>query len=294
VSHAVRQELARRNPADSEAQAALASANNKLVVLLYKIGDVRGSLEYSRREVQIYRDLVAREPQQMQWKPRLSNSVSFMARRLTNTGEAGAARALWQEALATNRELAKHDPTNVDWQRNVALTLNALGNNHEHSGEAAVARAMYVEAVTIIEEIVKKAPSRPGFVIDAMSFKADYGRLLAESGDPYGVTVLRDALRRLESLKADRGARYYVARTSLILGEVLNARDPAAAIAFETAERELAPLIAATSNPDELALWTRVLIHRQRLDEARAMLARLRPTGYATAQLEQLIFAKGS
>lgn len=76
---------------------------------------------------------------------------------------------------------------------------------------------------------------------------------------------------------------------------MVRGRDPAAAAAaFETAEREIAPIIGKSSNPDELALWTRVLIHRQRMDEARAMLARLRPTGYATDQLEQLVFAKGS
>ena len=295
VSLGVREDVARRNPGDTSAQEEVARAYNKLAVLYYKIGDLRGALDYSRREVEIYRTLVSREPQQMQWKSRITTSLGYMARTLTYTGEADAARALWQETLTLQRELARHDPSNIDWQRNVAITSRWLVSDYARRGDVAGATALCAEAVAIMDEVLRKAPTRRSFVGEAMMVKTEYGRLLAEGGNRRGEEILREIAARLESMKDDRYAHYQLVRTSLTLGELLMARGSGeAAVWFEKAERELTPLVAGSSNPDDLALWTRVLIRRQRMDEARALLARLRTTGYATAQLEQLVFAKGS
>ncbi len=290
----VKHELARRDPADLEAQAELARAYNKVAVLLYKKGDLRGALDYSQREVEIYRRLVSQEPKQAIWKRRLSNSVTYLARTLSHTGNSDAARAMFEEALTMNRAIAALDPANVEWQRNVAMSLRWLASEHSDRGDRSEALKLCREAVEIIVDVVKRDPSRTGFVIDSMNVKTDYARLLAEQGDPRGMAMLREVLTGLEAVAKDRMTRYQAGRCAVILGELSLKKDrAAAAAAFDRAARHMEPIVEQTTHPDEMAIWTRLLIHQKRLPEARASLARLRGTGYATTQLEQLCSEHG-
>jgi eukaryotic-like serine/threonine-protein kinase len=285
VSLAVKQELARQAPADADAQAELARAFNKLAVLVYKQGDVLSARGYSRREVEIYRQLLARYPEQAQWKMRLSNSLTYLARAL---GDGPAASALWREALAIFTELADRDPSNVDWQRNLPMTMYAVATQTAALGNDAEAIRLCRDALIKIEDVVRSAPTRTAFKVDAAQIRSEYGRLLVQSGDSRGIPFLRDSVRELARLRTDRDSRYQYARSCINLGEATSDDT-----AFRHAESELAPLVVGSSNPDELFLWSRTLIHRRRHAEARDMIARLRQTGYSTAKLEQLCAENG-
>jgi len=294
ISLALREDLARRNPADAEAKAEVAKAYNKLAAALFSEGDLRGALDYSRREVDTYRRLIAFQPDEMQWKKRQANSVAYLARTLAATGDSASALPLWQECLAINGELAVRDPSNVDWRRDQAMAQRGVADELAKRGDTAEAMKLYRDSMAKFDEVIRLAPTRAAFVVDAMIVRSEYARLLAERGDSRGAAMLRDALQRLDSLTADRYAHNQIARTALYLGEATMKSNPAAARAsFERAERELAPLINGSANPNELSVWMRVLVYRQRGAEARAVLARLKQSGFATSQLEQLCAENG-
>jgi serine/threonine-protein kinase len=295
TSLTLREELASREPADAQAKAEVAKAYNKLAVLFYKVGDLHAALDYSRREVDLYRRLMAFQPEEMQWKSRLGNSMAYLAHALTAAGDSSAALALWQEAVANNRELAERDPANVDWQRNLAIVEHRLAWEKAAEGDRAAALKLYRPALEQMDAAVRLAPTRTSFVVDAMNMRSEYGRLLSEGGDPRGIATLRDAIARLDQLTADRYMHFQLARSLVYLGEALMKKSDAAGAdaAFERAERELAPLVSGSANPDELALWTRVLVHRKRAADAHNVLARLQQSGYATTQLEQLCAQNG-
>jgi serine/threonine protein kinase len=294
TSLALREELARRDPGDADTQAEVARAYNKLAVLRYKQGDLRGSLNDSRREVEMYRRLVAFEPQQMKWKMRLANSIAYLVRALEDSGDSAAAFPLLEEELSIEKMLAARDPENVDWQRNAAMTTRWIARALADGGDLARAGVLFAEAREKMKDVVLHAPTHASFAIDALNVESEYGRLLAQQGDPRAADVLRNTVRGLQAFPDSRYARYQVGRTSFFLGEALQKRDPQkAAAAWADAETQLAPLIEHSKSPDELAVWARVLIRRNRFDEARVTLQRLRDIGYATAQLETLCAGKG-
>jgi serine/threonine-protein kinase len=294
ISLALREDLARRNPGDAEAKAEVAKAYNKLAAALYREGDLRGALDYSRREVDTYRRLIAFQPDEMQWKKRQANSVGYLARTLAAIGDSSSALPLWQEAAAINGELAVRDPSNVDWRRDQAMAQRGVADELAKRGDTAEALRLYRDGAAKMDEVVRLAPTRAAFAVDAMNLRSEYARLLGESDGPRGAAMLRDALQRLDALTADRYTHYQIARTALYLGELTLKSNPAAANAsFERAERELTPLISGSANPDELSLWMRVLVYRHRGADARAVLARLKQSGYSTTQLEQLCAENG-
>ena len=288
VSLAIKEDIARRST-DIDAQTDVAIAYNKVGVALYKLGELRESLGYLQRESDIYRDLVKRDPQDVQLKRRLTNSMAYTASALEDIGESEAAYALLQEELALEQQLAAHDPSNVDWQRNVAMTTRWIAKAVAERGDSARAAALYREARTQIGEVTRKAPSHVSFAVDASNVDSEYGRLLAMSGDPRGAGILRTTIRRLEGLQDSRERQYQLGRTSFFLGEAIQRTDPQSAnAAWERAERELAPLVAKSSAPGELSIWMRLMLRRGRADQARATLTRLQNMGYATTELEKL------
>ncbi|HYC92412.1 MAG TPA: protein kinase [Thermoanaerobaculia bacterium] len=296
VSADVKRELARREPDDIDAQAEVARAHNKIGVVLYKMGDVRGALEHAEREVSIYRQLVQREPKQNQWRQRLAASMGYLGRALDESGRKRDALALWREELALQRELVALDPTNVSARRALAICARRIAADAGQDGDHTRAVALFTEARTLIAGVMKQAPTRMSFAVDAAQIDLAYARYLVSTGKrAQAVELLRDTLRRLEAMPSDDlYARSQLASTALLLGELLEPSDPAAAAAqWQRAEEALVPLVAKNASPADLANWFRVLLHRGRLPEARALLGRMRDSGVFTTDLEQLCRAHG-
>jgi len=285
VSLEVKQLLADRAPGNADAQAELARAFNKVGVNYYRLADLRTSNEYLRREHEIYGSLVAREPQQMKWKERLAYSKAYLARGLAMTGETEAALALLREELVIETELAERDPANVEWQRATAMTTAGIGLRLVDRGDLEQAIPLLAAASSKIAAVRRLAPTRASFELDAAYIDGEYGRALAARGDARGSTLLQRALETAERRRQDSAAPPHLGRIALYLGDALSRTRPAAAPAFwQQAARDLPPL-AGTTDPAQLATWVRVLSRLQREDEARAILARLRLSGYATEEL---------
>jgi len=290
----IKDDLARTKPNDAEMQADLARAINKVGSVEYKLGELRPALAHAKQEVAIYRELVAREPKQFQWKQRLATSMAYLGRALDATGQSADALQLWEDELKIEQELALHDPTNVTWQRAVAMTRRWIAEAEGRRGNRAEALGLYRKAVDEMNAAVAKAPTRTSLAVDKAQVQTDYASLLASTDRSRALEMLRAGVGALEKLPDDRYTHYQLARTTFMLGEVLrgtNAKESAAA--YERAEREIAPLVAASTNPGELALWARVLVRRQRCEDALRVLTRLDAIGYATTELRQLCSEAG-
>jgi hypothetical protein len=285
VSLEVKQLIANRNPGDAKAQAELARAFNKVGVNLYNQGDLRGSIEFMRREADIYSVLIAREPKQTQWKQRRATSLGLLARGVDMSGDVAGALALLQEALRIEKELAALDPANVEWQRAVSADLNHAGTLEARRGDPAAAAAVMRESWTRIRAAMRQAPAHMHVAVSAGISGGDYGRFLTTRGDALGIEILQESIRILEKYPDDRLARWILCRNLLFLGEAR--RGSAALAAWERAERAL-PLPVEAKSPLERAIWSRLLIHRERFAEAGEALARLRRSGYATEELDRL------
>jgi serine/threonine-protein kinase len=287
----VKQELARREPDDVDAQAEVARAHNKVGAVLYKMGNVRGALDHAEREVRIYRQLMEREPKQNQWRQRLATSMGYLGRALDESGRKGDALALWREELALQRELVALDPTNVTARRSLAICARRIASAEGQAGDHARAMALFDEARQLMAGVVAQAPTTRSFAVDHAMIDTEYARYLASTNrrGP-AVELLRDVTRRLEAMPVDdRSARSQLAAAALLFGELLEPANPEAArVQWQRAEQALEPLVVRNAAPFDLANWFRVLLHRQRFSEARALLQRLRASGAVTTELEQL------
>jgi tetratricopeptide (TPR) repeat protein len=292
VSVEVKEELARRDPDDANAQAEVARAYNKVGAVEYNMGDLRGALRHSQREVAIYRQLLVREPKQNQWRQRLASSMGYLGRALVETGDSGAAFALWQEELAIERQLAALDPSNVDCERAVAMTARRMADAEAGRSERASAAAYFKESRARIGDAVRHAKTRTSFAVDAAFIDIEYARYLASTGDRRrAVDLLHDVLLRLEPMReSERSAHVHLASAALLLGEL----DPRSQrTQWKRAESELEPLMSADAAPTELAIWFKVLVHRNRLAVARTVLDRIQRTGYDTSDLQQFCRERG-
>ncbi|HVG24081.1 MAG TPA: hypothetical protein VND45_08015, partial [Thermoanaerobaculia bacterium] len=274
VSLAVKEKLVRRAPNDADAQAELARAYNKVCAVLHQMGDLRGARESAQREVAIYRALIARDPRQTQYRQRLAVALAFLGRELHALGQRDAAFALWQEELAIDRQLAARDPKNARWQANTAGALHRLAIERGNRGDVAGALAACAEA----RERIAKTPA---LAVDRALIDITEARLRRSP------ELLRTTIAEMKRLHAtDSSARRAVAEAALLLGEL----EPRSADAsWREAEDMLAPLITKSNDVETLGLWLRILARRHRTGEARAVLARLRATGYATNELEPFL-----
>ncbi len=291
VALEVKEELSRRDPGNAEAQEEVARAYNKVGSVLYSTGDLLGALEHSRREVAIYRELLIREPKQNTWRQRFASSMGYLGRALAETGQSQAAFGVWQEELAMERQLAALDPSNVNRLRAAAVTARRVAEAEASRGQRESAASYFRESRARIADVVRLAPTRTLFVVDAAAIDIAYARFIATADKRAAAELLRDVLRRLGSLpQGERGAHVQIADAAVLLGD-LEPRSSAAQ--WKRAETELQPLMSSTSAPGELATWFHILVRRNRLPEARAVLDRIERTGYATSDLQQLCRERG-
>ncbi len=281
----------RLDDGSNSSRAEIAVGCNKVALALYKLGDLRQALEYFRREHQIYSELTARDPKDMRWKQKFATNMAYLGRALIASGQRDEGAALYEKELAIESELAERDPANVVWQRSVAISTRHVAEARARRGEVAGAHELYRKARAKIAEAMKLAPTRTSYAVDAAVIDVEYGRFLSENGDVSGgLRIIRQAIPRLQKLEATAST----ARALFYEAEILRKTKPQSAEAiYSIAERELAPVIAKSSDPSDLALWTRILIRRGLHADAKAMLARMRANGQWVGELEQMCRESG-
>jgi len=283
----IKSRIAESKAGDDDAQAEVARAINKVGVVQFKLDQFHDARQNSEREVAIYRTILARQPKQSQWKNRLANALAYLAYVCRATGDPQRAISLWEEELGIERSLAAYDPTNVDWQRNVAVTLRRIADA-KSSNDAGVL-ALYSESHARMASLIPLAPARTSLRVDQWGIEIEYARALARFKErPRAVSLLRDVLKQSETAAMNDRVHTLRARAAFSLGEALLPADrPAAEQAWRIAETEVASVKTPVTDPVDLDLSFRVFLRRGRAGEAKEILARIKSTGYSSAELEQ-------
>jgi tetratricopeptide (TPR) repeat protein len=288
VSMEIKARLARQDPTDINAKAELARAHNKVGNVLYLLGDLRRARESFEQELAVCRELVKREPDNKEWATRQAVSLAYLAQVLNATGRSAEAYALWQEELAIERDLIARDPENVFWLRNSAVTTRRLASVLSTSGDTKAALLLFRDARAALREAIERAPDRASWPIDLASLDIDYASALADANQRRAAEELLLQVReRLAAMKPSERVRHEVARCLFTLGETQREAAPDQALAWwMRAEQEVEPLVPSFTESSRRELWLRILVRRNRRNEAADVLSKLRKSGYASPGLD--------
>jgi predicted negative regulator of RcsB-dependent stress response len=127
----IREDLAKRDPANTQWQRDLSVSHNKMGDVLVSQGDGPGALAAYQAGLTIAEDLAKRDPANTQWQRDLSVSHNKMGDVLVSQGDGPGALAAYQAALTIREGLAKRDLANTQWQVDVAVSCSKLGTMNQ-------------------------------------------------------------------------------------------------------------------------------------------------------------------
>ena len=143
----LKEDLARRNPADVERRQAVASGHTRLGIVLDKLGEVDAALTHFLADLEIRRDLVARQPDNFALLAATTRWRCGMWVERTKIAEIFAKAA---EYYRLRREVAaayaSADRRNADWRRDEAAAESSFGGVLRLMRLAAGGRARHTTA----------------------------------------------------------------------------------------------------------------------------------------------------
>ena len=271
----------------SEAQTNLAYAHNQLGLVLGQLGKLDASREQLRQEVVLRERLLAADPKNAENKLRLGTSRYFLGQVLEAMGETAAAVEQYVPANRQMAELVASDPANTRWRRNLADTHLMIARVARSRGERARALREIEIALPLFEKLVASDPKQSRWAADLAATRIMHARLLADGGATrQALETMREVAAsmqaRLDSSPQDRLAPVQLSAAlseeSAVLkqqGDVEAARESAA-----RARRAIEELARGSSDWRFLDPWARALLGVGALDEAGAVVTRLRGFGY--------------
>jgi eukaryotic-like serine/threonine-protein kinase len=279
------------NPEDFGLRAELTSALNKIGVVQWKLGHTSAAIETLGREIAIHRELLGEQPEHMRQKQSLATALDYLGSAQMFGGDFAAARATLNEVLQIRGELAARDSSNIHWMRNAAIPYFWLGDIERAEGRPSRALEEYAKARAALVRVVNADPARTAWKRDLGQLGINEAAALLDAGRG------RDALARIDEAVAvlsplaesDGVSRMQLGRAGLVRGAVL------ASIgrhADATAEWEESLRLFADSTGSQEArlrdLEAQTLLRLGREAEARALLATLDETRYASVDLRLL------
>jgi tetratricopeptide (TPR) repeat protein len=160
------EQLAKDDPADMEAQDALADSYWSQGYLLAKANDSVHALRYYDSAVAIYDSIMAKHPGNL---PNGLRTVYQLAADLgIKTGDTGRALRNAQKELEIDDRLLAADSGNAGAQRNRGVAYTQIGQVHERLGEWREARSWYQRGLDVWVDLRKK-----GTLIPMYAFKLD-------------------------------------------------------------------------------------------------------------------------
>ncbi|MCB1933821.1 MAG: tetratricopeptide repeat protein, partial [Candidatus Accumulibacter sp.] len=181
-----------------EAHAFKARSLQDLALRLSEIGDRRGALAPAREAVEIYRELVANNPDS--FRADLAGSLNNLAHRLSEMGDRQGALASAREAVEIRRELAANNPD--AFRPGLAISLNNLAACLSDLGDRQGALAPAREAVEIRRELAANNPD--AFRPNLASSLNNLASRLSALGDRQGALApAREAVEIYRELAAN-------------------------------------------------------------------------------------------
>ena len=200
----------------------------------------------------------------------------------------GETAAAVEQCVPANRQMAElvaSDPANTRWRRNLADTHLMIARVARSRGERARALREIEIALPLFEKLVASDPKQSRWAADLAATRIMHARLLADGGATrQALETMREVAAsmqaRLDSSPQDRLAPVQLSAAlseeSVLKqqGDVEAARESAA-----RARRAIEELARGSSDWRYLDPWARALLGVGALDEAGAVVTRLRGFG---------------
>ncbi|WP_411873426.1 tetratricopeptide repeat protein [Vulcanococcus limneticus] len=198
---AIAEDLAKRDPANTEWQRDLSVSNIKIGDVLVAQGDGPGALAAYQAGLAIAEGLAKRDPANTEWQRDLSVSHDRIGDVLVAQGDGPGALAAYQAGLAITEGLAKRDPANAGWQRDLSVSHNKMGDVLVAQGDGPGALAAYKAGLAIREGLAKRDPANTKWQVDVAVSCAKLGSLDSLVSVQQRKEYLSRGLKLLSALK---------------------------------------------------------------------------------------------
>ena len=174
---AIREGLAKRDPANTQWQRDLSVSQERIGNVLIAQGDGPGALAAYQAGLAIREGLAKRDPANTEWQRDLSVSNNKIGDVLVAQGDGPGALAAYKAGLAIAEDLAKRDPANTQWQRDLSVSQERIGNVLVAQCDGPGALAAYQAGLAIREGLAKRDPANTGWQVDVAVSCAKLGSL---------------------------------------------------------------------------------------------------------------------
>jgi len=273
-------------PADTRQRGDVAQTLNKIGAVLERLGRLDEARSFYEREFAAYESLTRDEPKDMHWKDRLANSHEYLAPLLDMLGQTDAALVHAAAGAAIYRELAGLDPANTTWQRNAATSLSRDADLRAAEGNARSEIQPAQGAETAILQLLQHE-NRPAWKVDLMLIKMTHARVLLAAGESGRARAkAAEALALADSLGPRIPKRYAAQAYATLAAACEASHDSAAAHAAWMQVRSRLDAAAATATDVRLlAVYARALMALDEIERGKAVVSRLRQSGYRGREL---------
>ncbi len=192
---AIHEDLAARDPANTEWQRDLSVSWDRLGDVRRSQGDLPGALRAYQDGRVIAQDLAARDPANTKWQRDLFVSLNKLGDvRLSQGDLLGALRA-YEDGLAIAQDLARHDPANTEWQRDLSVSWNRIGDMRRSQGDLEGALRAYQDGLAIRQTLAARDPAN---AVWRLGVAMNLGKLALLDGSGVGWGAVADAFEAMD------------------------------------------------------------------------------------------------
>jgi tetratricopeptide (TPR) repeat protein len=159
---ALQDQLTKSSQITPDLQHSRASALNETAQSLLVIGDTAGALAAAQQARKINEELLAAQPDSIEWQRALSVTEDLIGNVLVTQGKLAAALAVYQEGLAIAERLAKANQNSLLLQRDLLVGYTKVGNVQVAQGNLPAAFESYQAALAIALRLVQSNPNDAG------------------------------------------------------------------------------------------------------------------------------------
>jgi len=284
------EKMAAAKPGDLDLRFRIADAHSWLGGIASRTGEYAEALKQYDAQLAGLEGLVEAEPRTVRWRFRLADIQLYRVEVLLVMGRPAEARAQLDTARGTLDQVVAHDPANRHWQVAALRARLQEAVLLRQQGDAAGAARLADEVRPQFEQLAAAEPSDHALArrtVEANRLQAQsdlaLGRPGARAAAERAIELGEQLVRDPQATDADAGE---CAVAYLAAGDV-SAQSGAAAEARQRRERAaalLAPRLAGTRDWRLLDPAARAAARLGRLDEARALVARLDQLGYVPGE----------
>jgi tetratricopeptide (TPR) repeat protein len=263
--------------------------------VLDKMGEVDAALKHYLEDLEIRRDLVARQSDNFALRRSYQVALRSVGGAYEDRGDLEMAAGYYRVQREVASASAAVDPRNATWRRDLASAESTFAGALRLMGSLREAERAYERALAIIRPIAEASPSEATRQRDRADAELGLGLTYFERGNLAAAAGRADVVERLLTpllaRGTDREATLRAAEGRLLAADVA-ARRGNPRLAQQLREAALALVVAGQRTSPEkrlLAVEARALLALDRASEARPIVERLTRLGYRHPSFMKLV-----